>query len=54
MRKYIIISLVVAAGFGMPKLFWSEPEEGWRELTTMDPALFPKTCDKPELSPNLK
>ena len=55
MKKYIIIPLVVVAGFGVSKLFWGEPEEDWREITTMDPALFPKTCGgMAELSPNLK
>ena len=54
MKKYLILSLIAVAGFGASKFFWSEPEEDWRELTTMDPALFPTACDKPELPPNLK
>ena len=55
MKKYLILSLIAVAGFGASKFFWSEPEEDWREIRAIDPALFPpKTCDKPELPPNLK
>ena len=55
MKKYIIIPLVVVAGFGASKFFWSEPEEDWREIRAIDPALFPTACGSmPEPTPNLK